>query len=209
MAYQVQYPSPSSSGAKPSGFVKEHWRFVVDDNEEREYEANSHLVSMGGIPFGTPIFSRDGKHFAYTANNGFLTTVVLDAVELGSYQSAGLLTFSPDGRRFAFLACSGGGNRMDYFVVTDGKKGRGYPGIPYDAPLAGLVFSSDSRHLAYSVVSRRPSVFSRSMGFRIVVDGVESQEFDQAPLGPPAFDSPTTLHTLVGRKRIELSLLRQ
>jgi len=206
LAYHVQYVDPAYKPVKPFSAAKDFWRVVIDDKEGEEFRPEPSRAPMGGVPVGTPVFSPDGHHIAYTANIARTISVIHDGAAVGIYIDAGELTFSPDGRHLAFIACRLGGRGLVYLVVRDGKEDRSYPAISAGEPGQRLVFSPDSQHLAYSVLSRAPSIGSSNFGCRIVVDGVESNEFDQTPVGPLMFDSPKMLHALAGGKRIELEL---
>ena len=52
--------------------------------------------------------------------------MIHDGIPIGTYIDAGELTFSPDGRHLAFIACQLGGHGLVYFVVRDGQADRSY-----------------------------------------------------------------------------------
>jgi S1-C subfamily serine protease/WD40 repeat protein len=209
LAYYVQYSANAGKGPRLPGSAKDCWRVVVDDKEGEEFDEAPGRSGMAQVRFGTPVFSPNGKHIAYTACFGLESCVVLDGVVGKKYRSAGLLTFSPDSRHLAYVAASGSGNRFDYLVVRDGKEGKTYPGMMVNDPEDGLVFSPDSQHLAYVVLSRvSPSRIS-DVSFRVIVDDLESPDYAHKPLGPLMFDSSTALHTLAGPARVELALVSE
>ena len=121
LAYHIQYVDPAFRKAPPFSATKDRWRVVIDDVESKEYEPDPYRAPMGGVPLGTPVFSPDGRHVAYTANLGRTITVIHDGVPIGTYIDAGELTFSPDGRHLAFIACQLGGHGLVYFAVRDGQ----------------------------------------------------------------------------------------
>jgi WD40 repeat protein len=191
--------------------ASERVRVVIDDQEGVEFEHDGSLAPTGGIPLGTPVFSPDSQHVAYLTRNARIMTVIHDSHPVGSYFDAAYLTFSPDSQHLAFVACVLGGQRLAYSVVRDGKADTSYPAIVPDEPgrPPRLVFSPDSQHLAYCVLKRIESVRPREERNCIVVDNVESPEFNQWPIGPVIFDGPKSLHTLVGNKRVELELTEE
>ena len=115
-------------------------------------------------------FSPDGKHLAYAAGKqmpGAATPprallpgrwyVVHDGTEGRAYEGwIRNLTFSSDSKRLAFAVETGAND----FVVCDGEVGPGYLDVN------DLMFSQDSRHLAYTA-------WRQDEGYRVVLDGIE------------------------------------
>jgi hypothetical protein len=144
---------------------------VVDGKQQGPYADVDH-----------PVFSPDGVHVAYAANQGgehrtrFYTVtggkwfVVVDGKLGEEFDSVGLTTdevfptaspvFSPDSRRMAYAAKE---NKRQ-FVVVDGKKQAEADSI------LGLRFSPDSRHLAYTATTNDRST--------VVFDGRPQGDFD-------------------------------
>lgn len=117
------------------------------------------LPEADGISVSAGIhFSREGR-LMYAAIDGQSVRVVVDGVAGPPLGGAQRLTFSPDGRRFAYVGILSHGIAL--FVDHE-------PGPIFDA-IASPVFSPDSRRLAYGAVRR-----SR---LHVVVDGVEGPEF--------------------------------
>lgn len=131
---------------------------------------------------GTPLFSPDGRHFAYAAALQQRYQVLLDGFVSPEYELVGHLTFSPDSRHFAYAAQK----EKRRFVVYDG-----VPGPSFDDVFpAG--FSPDSRHLIYYATQGDTQ--------RIVVDqtpGLEYQTIGPLRFLPPAGDRPLSIMYMV------------
>jgi Tol biopolymer transport system component len=133
-------------------------------------------------------FCRDGSHLAYGAlinsvfdNNAF---VVVDGKPQGQCERISHLSFSPDGKRLAYVADV----HMRQRVVLDGKESKDFLWVGAGTGLSsGPVFSLDSTRLAY--------VGLRDLGgykFFTVVHGPEGQANeieirDGGIPGPPVF----------------------
>jgi len=119
---------------------------------------------INGIGEHTPIFSYDGKRFAYVARKRGKDIAIVDDNQGPEFDIiwAGSLTFSPDGKRFAYCASKG----EKAVVIVDDKQGPEFDFIPEGNP----IFSSDSKRFAYSA--------RRGNKWLVVVDGNEGPEFD-------------------------------
>jgi len=105
---------------------------IIDGQEGRAYDRTS-----------TPRLSPEGSRVAYiAANAGEGEVVVLDGQPVGQAEEINpySLTFSPDGRRFAYAT-----KRPEKPVIVDGET---YP-LVGEIALSHLIFSPDSQHLAY------------------------------------------------------------
>jgi Tol biopolymer transport system component len=80
-------------------------------------------------------FSADGKRVAFYAWRGERNFIVIDdgvsAIQEYPFEGDWVvgMQFSPDGRRFAYVAGRREGSKERYVAVVDGKAGRGYGGI--------------------------------------------------------------------------------
>lgn len=123
---------------------------VVDGNE---IEIRPLSIDKGG----TFQFSADGSHYAMIVkgqhDSNYASWVVLDGTVSPVYTAVPELTFSPDGKRYAYIAET----RTGTIVIVDGKASAGYEKAQQ------LVFSADSRRLAYAAKSAR--------GWQLVLDG--------------------------------------
>ncbi|MBU1102136.1 hypothetical protein KJ853_00570 [Patescibacteria group bacterium] len=88
-----------------------------------------------------PVFSSNGKRFAYLAEKetGEIV-VVVDGKESGNFTRIGYFTFSPNGERHAFLAWK----NDKAFAVIDGKEGK-----HYDVLRIPPIFSPNSKRIAF------------------------------------------------------------
>jgi Tol biopolymer transport system component len=166
-------------------------------------------------------FTPDSSHLYYTATVDGDTFTMIDQTELKRHESyASPLFFSPDGAHMYFI-------EDEAVLVTDGKRGRGYPGMHR----SDVYFSPDGKHLAYrsrhgnddvvlcddheskayhSIKLLGNSLFyglkkghivfvgEQDGKFYIVADGVESKPFDRIDLAPLNV-SPTILRVLAHR----------
>ncbi len=87
-----------------------------------------------------PIFSADSLHTAYAALKDGKWCAVVDSVPGKPYQQLASLTFSPDGKRTAYIAYD---EKSEGRLIIDGKEGKLY------GYLENVVFSPDSRRIAY------------------------------------------------------------
>jgi hypothetical protein len=88
-----------------------------------------------------------------------------------------------------------------WVVVMDGKEGKEYERVMQDS----LVFSPDSKHLAYIAQS--------NWKYFVVVDGVEGDQYSRNVHGSRLiFDSPTHLHGLMQHRgqfvKIDIDILQ-
>ena len=175
------------------GIVAERF-VVVDGQKQKQY---------GRIHTGSLLFSHDSQRLAYVARAGKKWFVVVDGQEQKQYDGeatarAGLKwlvvkqyewikeesarVLSPDGRRLAYLVdhdIGGDGAHLVHWVVEAGKKGEVY------ASVGSLLFSPDSKRLAYVAYDGRKSI--------VVVDGHEGNHY-HGIMGGISFDSPDQLH---------------
>jgi len=133
-------------------------------------------VSLGladpGINWESLVASSDGEHVAYISQRWPKWLVMVDGVEGEKYDQIGegSLTFSPDGQHFAHSARRGD----KWLVVADGIEGKEYAGI-WD-----IIFSPDSRHLAYTAGPSPILVFlGLEFGYKSCVI-VDREEFNWA-----------------------------
>ncbi|MBM3330460.1 hypothetical protein FJY68_01255 [candidate division WOR-3 bacterium] len=187
----------------------EQYRVVVDGREGPEY-ADAHYL----------VFSPDSRSLAYRARQGDKVFTVRDGVPGPAYDGVEPAVFSPDSRRMAVLAWQNDRTR----VIDDSLPGAEY----YDIRDESVIFSPDSRHLAYcandsvdrwfAVLDGKPGtvyndaarpVFSpdsRRFAFRagrgyralVVVDGLPGAEYDRL-LGGPEFRADGALEWLAVR----------
>lgn len=86
-----------------------------------------------------PVFSPDGKSFAYITQINWDKFVIKDWIKSEKYKDIENLIFSPDSKSFAYKA------EKDWksFIIKDWKKGKEYDGVWFP------FYSSDSKYFAY------------------------------------------------------------
>jgi Tol biopolymer transport system component len=131
---------------------------VLDNIEGKPYD---------GVYFEPTLFSQDGKHLAYMAEDHDQALVVLDEKEYPRYPNVSVPVLSPDSLHIAYQAIIDG---YSYVVVIDGKESRPYK-LSLRIPEKGaIVFSPNSQRVAF-VGSNGNKTF-------VVVDGVEGTGYD-------------------------------
>jgi WD40 repeat protein len=106
-------------------------------------------------------FSADSKHVAYMAHTATVCRVVLDGMQLGSWDEAYIVGFNPATAELAYEFRRGG----HWFLVT-GKRETG----PYDS-LREAAFSEEGKHFTY--------VRGEGEKYRVYLDGMaESRQYD-------------------------------
>jgi hypothetical protein len=118
------------------------------------------------IPFCyQPVFSDDGRHYAFTAWHGKRIVVVLDGAEVQNYKDCYVdgLTFSP------------GNDRLAYFVRPYGQRYRSYlmiDGVSLDTydGVSDPQFSRDGTHMVYKAWQENKTF--------IIKDGVPGKHYD-------------------------------
>jgi len=110
--------------------ITETTRRVFIDGEEKSF------------PGTCVTFSPDGEHFSYY--NYREGPLVVDDERIGVYGNIIEFAFSPNSERFAFLAKNGD----RYPLILDGEKVQDHKYFS-----SSLVFSSDSKHIAYVVAT--------------------------------------------------------
>jgi hypothetical protein len=157
-------------------------RFVVLDGvRQKEYDEVALLT-----------FSPDSKRFAYCGLTGrspdWTYLAVVDGIEQKPYEVADELAFSPDSKRFAYRAYSAG----KWLVVADGTEQRKYDWVgpvtktPGRESVLVLIFSPDSKHLAYCAQEGKMDSEALEEGITFVVrDGVKQEA--QSMVTDPCF----------------------
>ena len=154
------------------------WHYVIDRNAQPDY------ASVYGL-----LFSPDGKHYAYIAmdDNGKFCVIhdgktmmpydeIADGQERSwsySFQRDSPLRFSPDSSSLAYSAASQG----NCFVVLNGKPLRQFPLTkvkPHETHrwISDIVFSADSRSLAYRATDERVATRENPKDHILVVDRI-------------------------------------
>ncbi len=144
-------------------------------------------------------FSPDSKRIAYIARHDNKWTVVVDGVQgKERYDRIHNIVFSPDSERLAYIGVR---NDRDFVGLTGEtfrlKRGDQMITVLMDEPqgkgqcdrIYGLVFSPDSKRLAYAAI--------RDGRHFAVVDGIEQEKYDG--IGMPAF-SPDSKHIVYSAK---------
>jgi Tol biopolymer transport system component len=151
-----------------------HWACVLKRNGKESVMLDGvEGKAYDAIPYHQQLeFSADGKHLAYVAKSRDKMMVVLDGKEGKSYEDVEDLfhpKFSPDGQHLAYIAATPaiGIPPVRMFMVLDGKEQKGYQLVE------GILFSHDSRHLAYNADRKW------NRGTSVVLDGNEGPTFDQ------------------------------
>lgn len=119
-----------------------------------------------------PIFSSDGKQFAYAAENDGRWVVVLNnSEETMAYDGVSSIVFSPDGTSVAIVAEKG----EKELVIADGAEGKEYEDIStletWSGPDGQVVFSPDGEEIAYKVEEEGQEM--------VVIDGEEGKKYDE------------------------------
>jgi hypothetical protein len=137
-------------------FHDDRWPILEEINLEDGWYAIDLGISL--------IFSSDGKHIAYPAQDKGDWLVVRDGVECKRYDwiEGGSLTYSPDGERLAYVAVKEDRKRL---LVVDDEEGTEY----YWAN--EVVFSPDSRRVAYQAQRSQDKWF-------VVADGEEGPDYE-------------------------------
>jgi Tol biopolymer transport system component len=162
---KLAYVAANYSTGKQEAFV------VVDGVEGKHYhDAGPYLA-----------FSPDGHHLAYVAKPAEnQVAFVVDGKEGKVYDALYIdrATFSPDSRRVAydvtFWTPPPGATRDGILVVVNGQEGKRYNGK--NISLGDLVFSPDSKHVAYRILIDAANNSGRGEGF-VVSDGKEGKHY--------------------------------
>jgi Tol biopolymer transport system component len=112
------------------------------------------------------------------AEKGDKLVVVADGLAGAEYDGIGPLSFSPDGKRVAYVAMKG----EKSLVVVDGQPGAEYDGI------GTLSFSPDGKRIAYGA--------KKDEKWLVVVDGHAGAQYDGIGNGSPIFSPKGVLEYL-------------
>ena len=127
-------------------------------------KANETVVfkMMPDIYPDTIVVSADDQHFAYAAERGNSSVVVVDGKQSSPYDLMwqSRISLSPDGGRAAYSATRQGKN----FIVSNGTEGKHYERV------GRLASSADGKHVAHTAVRGGKTV--------LVVDGVEDETWE-------------------------------
>jgi rRNA maturation protein Nop10 len=154
---------------------REHNRevLVLDGKQIGDFEYASH-TDEGKQEFdreGQPIFSPNGKHWAYRARRKKGNEVVLfDGKESPQFEEADRPLFSPDSEHLAYRAKL---DKKREVVFLDGKEGPAFDEVALPE------FSPDSRRFAY--------FGRREKRWRVILDGQEGPDFEATKLYGPFF----------------------
>ena len=155
--------------ARPVGTNKSV--FVVGDVEYGPYE---------GIVGGTTAFSPDGRRVFYAIFDKDGISAICDGAKQFKCDEIYAPRFSPDSKRWAFIAREGSRFR----AVLDGVPDKTYEGIGDE----GVTFSPDSKRWAYKAVGRKQPKQKVEVA---VIDGVEQKGYNS--IHYPVF-SPDSKH---------------
>lgn len=117
--------------------------YVVEDpNGFKVCMDNACGPYVSAVARGMPVVSPDGNHWAAVVQKDGKHCVMLNGGMGRSYDRVAALRFSPDAMKVAYIAQEGDG----FFVCVNQDRHRSFSLID---PEQGLVFSSDSKQLAY------------------------------------------------------------
>ena len=164
------------------------WAYVERlTNSQRVVTNDSRGPEFLQIAQDSPVFSSDGRRFAYVGLRGTKDQaprrLVLDGVEGQPHEQipSGYIVFSPDASRVAHIAQ----RDMKMCAVVDGAVGKAYGQVAEQ----GVLFSPNGKRVAYG--ARRGQWFT-------VVDGIEGEEYDN--ISDLVF-SPDSQHLAFAAKR--------
>ncbi|MCD6371405.1 MAG: PD40 domain-containing protein [Candidatus Aenigmarchaeota archaeon] len=144
-------------------------------------EKEWYIVSDGFLQEGPykeiirgPFFSPNGEHLVYTIRNDKEETfLVFDRKQIGPYGKVFYFQFSPNSKRFAYVAQNKGS--FNQFVVVDGEKQKEYDRIDV------FMFSPTSQRFAYEAYFKGESF--------VVLDGKEQEKYESVDLSGSSFSS--------------------
>ena len=165
----IQY-SPDGKYLTYKAKKGEIWMLVVNGREGAHQDS---------IMEGFPVFSPDGKNIAYGFKRNGKWKVVVEQVDIRKdisehylvsgdnkgYDKIVSCVFSPDSKRLSYVVREGGKEK----IVADGEAGDGYHNI---AP--GIIYSPDSKHMAYLATVKEAGDKKKL----IVFDGITGPECD-------------------------------
>jgi Tol biopolymer transport system component len=221
--------SPDSKRVVYTAWREKKTFMVIDGVEGKEYDGigyKSDGVSgrFQSIGARRSVFSPDSQHYAYTAWRGDKWFVVVDGVESKEYNGIGdSLIFSPDSKRLAYAVRSG----RQACVVINGREGPGYQGVlspifsPDSKRVAYIAYDYNSSHMTIVADGLPPigfdDIFQGSLTFSpdskhfafcaeisdghltIVIDGIQSKDFDFDNISYPVFESSSKLRVMITR----------
>jgi uncharacterized repeat protein (TIGR03803 family) len=152
----------------------QHQCYVLDGVEQKKFEN-----------LGPPIFSKDGKHFAYIAGiDGFTPTrVVVDGKEGKAYTLVEELKISDDGSRVAYMARRGVRSDSNPVVVDNGTEGSEY-GL-----IQNLIVSHDGKRVVYSAAQA-----NTSQQYFLVENGKPGKQYQYIEFVLVSPDSKTVIY---------------
>ena len=178
------------------------WFVVINGVEGKHYFQYGKTHTTEDLNFGVdsegiediekigPVFSPDGSHLAYVANEGMKRFVVIDGKEQKQYDYVSNITFSPNSKRIAYAAIQD----RNHFAVIDGKESDMHS---TDSQCAEeLHFSPDSKHAAYlcsEFFKQSPIVFD---GIQLKEEYIIIRSSGRYASKSIIFDSPNTFHYL-------------
>ena len=176
--------SPDSKRLAYSFSTSEAAYMALDDKQFGPHDA---------IDIPIPVFSPDSQHIAYGIASKKGYAMMLDEKQ-GPYYAKILSEFtviSPDSSRLAYVVQTGVDahssenntetETAEYAVVVDGRRGKIYDEIG----LASIVFSPDSKHVAY--------VALKGEKWAVMLDGKKLGEYDDMSSDAPIFSPDSSL----------------
>jgi WD40 repeat protein len=166
----------------------QHYMYFATDNKRGIIVKNDIEIAESN-DLESAVFSPDLSRIACIYKEGDKKYVVVDGKQGKQYDNITELKFSPNGKRFAYAAWSGGIQTIGtMFAVIDGKEQKNYRWV------MDITFSPDGERVAYSA-GIKEEVWEHC----IVVDGIEGKKYQiKVPdpnfgMSPPIF-SPDSKH---------------
>ncbi|MBI4832795.1 MAG: PD40 domain-containing protein [Candidatus Lindowbacteria bacterium] len=158
--------SPDSKRVAYAAYEGSESFVVLDDVEQKRHKGYTAPAMVEGVIYATPVGQKDRA---------------TEPEDRGVVENS--LTFSPDGKRFAYVISKGGRN----VLVLDGAEAKTHNYQWYSSVLSRPVFSSDSKHVAY------PAYDQQANEYYVVLDGQASKKYRSIKYGSLMF-SPDNKH---------------